>query len=385
MTAIEGFWSYAHADDEAESGRIAQLARDVRSQFEMLTGESIKLFLDRDELEWGNDWQREIDSSLATIAFFVPVITPRYFRSEQCRRELHFFGRKTERLGLEELVLPLLWVDFPGLREEDPADELITLVSRFQWSDWTEHRFADIESGQYRKAVGELAKRLVLANAAAEKSTATIALEGLEIDGQDEPGALDKLGSMEESFPQMTTILLGAADAIQEIGELVREATAEIGSNTNPKAVLATRLRVARGLASSLSEPSGQIRSLGNDFSSSLNEVDEGVRLIIERAPEEANKNPEATEQFLSFFQALRDMMIQAEAGLGAVANMIEKIEPVEKLSRDLRKPLRTLREGLTLFVDGLAVMRGWISLIETVEPEVASGSSSPDPDLPAA
>jgi len=39
MTSIDGFWSYVHADDDAESGRIAQLARDVVAQFEMLTGE----------------------------------------------------------------------------------------------------------------------------------------------------------------------------------------------------------------------------------------------------------------------------------------------------------------------------------------------------------
>lgn len=57
MTAIDGFWSYVHADDNAESGRIAQLARDVVAQFEMLTGESISLFLERDRLQWGDDWR----------------------------------------------------------------------------------------------------------------------------------------------------------------------------------------------------------------------------------------------------------------------------------------------------------------------------------------
>jgi hypothetical protein len=35
----QGFWSYVHADDEAEGNRISRLARDVASQFELLTGE----------------------------------------------------------------------------------------------------------------------------------------------------------------------------------------------------------------------------------------------------------------------------------------------------------------------------------------------------------
>jgi hypothetical protein len=35
----QGFWSYVHADDEAEGSRISRLARDVAGQFQILTGE----------------------------------------------------------------------------------------------------------------------------------------------------------------------------------------------------------------------------------------------------------------------------------------------------------------------------------------------------------
>ena len=53
MANSEGFWSYVHADDEAEDGRILRLARDVAGQFEMLTGEPLTLFLDKDAIKWG--------------------------------------------------------------------------------------------------------------------------------------------------------------------------------------------------------------------------------------------------------------------------------------------------------------------------------------------
>jgi hypothetical protein len=173
---------------------------------------------------------------------------------------------------------------------------------------------------------------------------------------------------MEESIPQMAGILVDVAGAIEQIAEVVREASTEIGQNTNPTSALATRLRVARSLASRLDPPSTDILSLGSSFSSSLNEVDEGVRIIIERSPEEARSNPETVEQLMSFFQTIRELVIAAEVGLGAVQDMIEQIGPLEKMSRDLRKPLRALREGLTLFVDGLTVMRGWVALIDATE-----------------
>jgi len=50
VAELKGFWSYVHADDAADGGRVSLLARDVAAQFEMLTGEKIDLFLDRDNV-----------------------------------------------------------------------------------------------------------------------------------------------------------------------------------------------------------------------------------------------------------------------------------------------------------------------------------------------
>lgn len=93
MATSQGFWSYVHADDEAEGNRISRLARDVAAQFQMLIGEPLDLRLDRDAIKWGEVWRDKIDLSLASVAFFIPVMTPRYFMSAECRRELQFFAR----------------------------------------------------------------------------------------------------------------------------------------------------------------------------------------------------------------------------------------------------------------------------------------------------
>ncbi|GAA2320755.1 hypothetical protein GCM10009853_093720 [Glycomyces scopariae] len=386
MTAIDGFWSYSHADDEAESGRIAQLARDVRSQFELLTGESIELFLDRDQLVWGDDWRPKVDASLMSIAFFVPVLTPRYFMSAECRRELNYFARGAERLGVKELVLPLLWVDMPALKAEDPADDLIGLVKRFQWIDWTNLKFSETSSGEYRRAVNELAHRLVDANTNAAQRPANLAqVDDIQEDA-DEPGTLDKLAAMEESVPDMVDLLVGVAGELNRITEVVQSATDDMGVKGGAStAVHAAKLRVARSLAVQLEEPSGNIRSLGGRFSSSLNEIDEGVRIIIERSPEESAADAQTAEQFQSFFQVIRELVGVADTALGEIAGMIRSIEPAERMSRDLRKPLRTLREGLTLMVDGFAVMQVWVGLIDEVERPgaVAAGADEPDHVLP--
>jgi hypothetical protein len=131
MAEVAGFWSYARADDEAEGGRITRLARRVQTEYALITGEEIDVFLDRDDLEWGVEWKRRIDAALLGTAFFIPVLTPRYFSRPECRRELLTFVGHAASLGVNELLLPLLYVDVPDL-SPDSDDEAIALIARMQ-------------------------------------------------------------------------------------------------------------------------------------------------------------------------------------------------------------------------------------------------------------
>lgn len=375
---IKGFWSYVHADDDVEGGRITQLARDVVDQYEMQTAESINLFLDRDDLQWGDNWRSVIDSNLSSVAFFVPVISPRYFKSAECRRELNLFARRAEKLGLQGIVLPVVWIDFPGLHEEDPKDDLLELVRKFQWSDWSALKFSERSSGEYRKATADLANRLIRANDEADLNVALGGINSETIDSEDSYlGSLDKLAAMEQSLPHMAVILTEASHEVEEVGSLMRKATDEIGKNNNPSASFGVRLRVARNLAENLSIPTSSIRDLGNEFSSTLNDVDEGVRVIISGAPAEIAADSESAIKFEDFFRIVRDMVKQSESGLGEIKNLIAQTGPLEKVSRDLRKPLRILREGLTLFTDGLTIMRDWLRLVEEAEGEINRNAES--------
>jgi len=369
MAVIDGFWSYVHVDDDAESGRVAQLARDVASQFEMQTGEPIQLFLDRDNLIWGDDWHPKIDQSLSSIAFFIPVITPRYFKSAECRRELNFFARNAERLGVKELVLPILYVDFPALHKDPQTDDLMAMVGRFQWVDWTSLRFAESTSGDYKRAVSGLAERLVAANAAADKAAANgSVIANIEAsEDVDEFGTLDKLGLMEEALPDLSQTIIAIGQTIEEIGEAMTLATTNMAAQASGSTI-AARLTVARQLAQKLKAPAAEIHSYGNQFASRLHDVDEGVRIIIQRAPVEVREDPDSTDSFVTFFSTVRDMVQQSEIGLSAVGSMVEALSPLEKSSRDLRAPIRTLREGLTLLVEGLSVMKAWVVLIDEVD-----------------
>ena len=106
------------------------------------------MFVDRESLQWDDEWNARINAAIAGTTFFIPVITPSYFKSTACRRELLKFYREAKRLGLEQLILPVYWISVPELDEDpdDEADEAVEVVARYQWQDFRELA-PDIHSG----------------------------------------------------------------------------------------------------------------------------------------------------------------------------------------------------------------------------------------------
>ncbi|MBB4969017.1 toll/interleukin-1 receptor domain-containing protein [Saccharothrix violaceirubra] len=155
-----GFWSYAHRDDESARGGVLRLAAAIAEEYDLLTGRTLEMFVDRDGLAWGDNWKERIDAGLAGATFFIPVVTPRYFNRPECRREFVDFSAQARSLGLEEFILPIRYVPVPDLDVDSP-DELKATVARTQYVDWSELRLLDESSGEYRRALHELAARLV--------------------------------------------------------------------------------------------------------------------------------------------------------------------------------------------------------------------------------
>lgn len=369
MSTLNGFWSYVHADDKAEGDRISRLAEDVIAQFQLIKGETISLFLDKDNIAWGENWRDKIDSNLASVAFFIPVMTPRYFMSPECRGELQFFARKAIDLGIKELILPLLYVDFPALHGDTVSDDLITLARTFQWEDWKDLRFFDVTSEEYRRGVFRLATRLVEANTQTEKPSSVIEKRSDAIpknDVDDSPGIIDKLACSEEILPKLSDTVQAIVKEISLIGELMIKATKDIERGSSQGKGFASRLVVAHQLSLQLTDPIERICTLSNEYASQLHNVDEGIRILIERAPIEIKENPTFKDNFCDLFKGLRILSAASRSGLDSIQGMIDSSTPLEKMSRDLRPVLRRLRQGLTIMVESRSVSDEWVHLIET-------------------
>jgi hypothetical protein len=184
--AATGFWSYAHEDDKLDGGNILQLSRLIMEEYNLLSGEPLKLFVDHNDVTWGQQWRERIDSSLTETTFFIPIITPRYFRRAECRREMLEFAAKAKMLGVEELLLPILYIEVSDLSLDNP-DEAIALVARTQYVDWHTNRLLDPRSREYRTAVNALAQHLLdIARRVSEiqlKRELNVEMESFDTDG----------------------------------------------------------------------------------------------------------------------------------------------------------------------------------------------------------
>jgi hypothetical protein len=184
--AAIGFWSYAHEDDKLDGGNILQLSRLIMEEYNLLSGEPLKLFVDQNDIVWGQQWRERIDSSLTETTFFIPIITPRYFRRPECRREMLEFAAKAKMLGVEELLLPILYIEVSDLSPDNP-DEAMALVARTEYVDWHTNRLLDPSSREYRFAVNILAQRLLdIARIVSEiqlKNELNAELENFDVDG----------------------------------------------------------------------------------------------------------------------------------------------------------------------------------------------------------
>jgi len=380
MANLQGFWSYVHADDKAENGRISQLAKDIVSQFEMYTGEEISLFLDKESLEWGKNWRNEIDRNLVSTGFFIPILTPRYFMSAECRRELQSFARKAIDLGIKDLILPIIYVETPSMNDEYTTDDLIQLVKTFQWENWTELRFEDVNSENYRRGVARLANRIVEANKRAEETLAVSTPKNnatpskakdldSQNDGDEEDeslGLIDLLADTEEQMEKSPSTLAAIAEEVVLIGDIMRKATLDINKPIALKSGFAHKQVIARRIAVLLDKPIEKIWKLSNELSSQQHSVDKGYRVIIERASEEITNNPASKENFCTFFDSIKNLIETSTNAFANIKKMSEATEPLDKISRDLRPVMRRLRQGLTIMLELEKMYQEWLVLIET-------------------
>ncbi|MEU7083781.1 toll/interleukin-1 receptor domain-containing protein [Streptomyces achromogenes] len=374
-----GFWSYTHRDDEIEDGRIQRLARKIANEFEGITAEELDVFIDKKNIKWGEEWRKRIDNALTGSVFFMPIITPRFLKSEECRREILHFAGHAKSLGLEELLLPILYFNVAELKEPDGTDEVVALVAQRQYEDWTKLRLEDEDSPAYRKAVNRLAVRLVeILERTADVEPPPVTLTE-DADPDDEPGMLELMANAETALPSWANVMEKFGETAREIGERVILANDEMTEADARGAGFAGRLHIAQTLAEELKDPVNKMGELGRQYSADLLAVDPGVLGII-RLVEAEGITAENADQVQEFFDTVKTTAGQIRDMVRSAREFSESLDGISSLSKSMRAIVRKMRASLQAVVDGQAVLDEWERRIDEVSG--LSQESQPGPSV---
>lgn len=379
MPEIAGFWSYVQADHASDHGRILSLAQQLRDQYRLLTAEELAIFVDRESIEWGSEWSDRIDDAIAGTTFFIPIVTPSYFKSQACRNELLKFSREASRLGLHQLLMPVYWVAVPELQAEPESseDEAVKLVARYEWQDLRELRLEDESSSIFRKAVSRLAEELATRTAkmteevpaALDRAPALHAKTpngtdlGEDLDDDGEPGILDKAAATEEGFPVLAGILEELFAAISTIYELVNGAQARMEAANARQQSIKARLVLTESLARALHDPTETIAQLGRRYAETLSSLDRGVHAMLDAASgaeDDADWSAEDEAERLELLRTMQELAKTADTTLEQFDALVDGTRQMAKLSRALRAPLKRMRAGLQGILDGRALIEEW-------------------------
>jgi hypothetical protein len=159
-----GFMSYVRDDDTYERGRLTELRTRLSGEVAAQRGEPFPIFQDREDISWGQQWQERIDSSLDSATFLIPIITPRFFRSEACRAELERFVKREQELRRGDLILPIYYIDTPELNDQNKrdSDALAEVIHSRQYWDWRPLRFKPFASEQVGETIAQMAAKVVI-------------------------------------------------------------------------------------------------------------------------------------------------------------------------------------------------------------------------------
>jgi F-box protein 11 len=151
--------SYVRYDDKYENGGITKFRECLSAAVKVHTGEEFKIFQDREDIEWGQSWKENIEGSLDNVTFFIPIITPGFFKSDNCREELERFIKREKSLKRNDLILPVYYVRTPLIDDKTKraTDELAQVIAAHQLADWRELKYKSFNSPKVRKVLEKLA------------------------------------------------------------------------------------------------------------------------------------------------------------------------------------------------------------------------------------
>lgn len=157
-----GFWSYTRADDDEHGRPVSQLKTRVAGQLRTQLGRDVKIFQDVASIRFGAPWRPATQRAVNDSSFFIPVITPSFMHSPECRDEFSMFLERQERLQADHPELAGLGAIFPIFYADtsrvDTGSEIRERLSEIQGLEFEPLNHLSFDDPAVKLAIKNFAK-----------------------------------------------------------------------------------------------------------------------------------------------------------------------------------------------------------------------------------
>lgn len=357
---FKAFFSYAHRDEENSQGKVTALARHLKREYEIQSGLTLNLFLDRDDLQWGDEWDRVIDSNLGFSAFLIPIITPTYLQRTECRKEFVAFHTAAAQTNSERFILPILFSSIPEHRQDD---EIFQIAQSLQWSDWAQLRLLDPSATEVAVEIHKMIKTLIARAEALSQVSLVLPPDtsgGSPEDGGDggdetAPGLQDKIAEAEVVLPEFAESVAQIGKTVAAIGESFTSATPHLTAAKSFR----DRVSIMHSLAEEIAPDIETMRNSAVNLDTFATRADPGLDALLDLIEEEGELDEESDG-----IVTLLKSILSAADGIGGMARAAQESRPqmakIMVSSRDMRPQITKYLEGLDYVESASATIQVW-------------------------
>jgi hypothetical protein len=358
---VRCFISYRRDDDLAFGGVVDRLKKDLTGRFEAITGRRIEVFVDRDDIGWGEEWRERIYDSIKFATFFIPVLTARYFDSQSCREEFLAFYNNARELGVTELITPLVLAGMEKLQAAEDS-EPAALAMKLQCMIIADDYLEGFDSAAWNKKVNLMVKSLDSSLTRAESSLAAGEVRlGLELpkpaaslSNGDDDSSLDgvELLEVQSRVDGLNLRLPDTLGRFQQFTELLMSTLDEEFFSKNE----AQKKVIALNLAKEISKPAEDFREAAAALQSETSELDAQLRMIIKEFA--SMSSVEGRSMLDSLIGGIQ--LDGIETVRGGMAKVSDMFKMASMMNVNLRRAIQPAQKGVRSLNATLDIIDQW-------------------------
>ncbi len=372
--AVRCFLSYSRDDAEAMNGIAVEIKKRLEGFYRASTGRTLHIFVDREDIGWGEDWREKIAGAVRDATVFMPLITMNYFTREACREELTTFYRNADLLGVTDLILPIVLAGSSRITADDSREE-VRIIERLQFIPVEDAWPQGFSSPAWTTAMFDITKKLMTAVERAESRIGTIETaehqpsapsfddSDPDDEGEDDPesavGLYDLMHDFMESIDGFKEVSPAASADMSDFFDKVAE-TFEGLNGAPDRRALNQRALAASGplleVATRLNSSAGQMLKHVSTADAAIRQVAESV--AGSHVPELQDGLRDALASMNEVFEGSEDLPAQMD-------QIVRSLKFARGMNVSLRNAFQVGQRGMAAVRDAIKIFRSWEDLVK--------------------